>query len=249
MKTLETNDWMILNNIIYKIYTTENVDTMRELLLEQLRMVMDYDSADFFLADREEPQKLVNPILYNCEEETVVNFKSMEHENDNVLNGKSMVYRETDMLPDEKRTNSEYFRKVYRPNNWNYSIQLVLGMNRKFLGVITFYRTLGKDNFQYDDIMILDMLKDHLSYRLYQGQKTMEDAQEKLTVTEATEKYSLTKREHVILQHLMAGKENSDICDELAISVNTLKKHILNIYRKLEIRNRVQLFKMIKEKE
>jgi len=35
----------------------------------------------------------------------------------------------------------------------------------------------------------------------------------------------------------------------LSISVNTLKKHILNIYRKLGIRNRVQMFKLIKEKE
>lgn len=47
----------------------------------------------------------------------------------------------------------------------------------------------------------------------------------------------------------MQGKDNHTICEELSISVNTLKKHILNIYRKLGIRNRVQMFKMIKEKE
>jgi DNA-binding CsgD family transcriptional regulator len=47
----------------------------------------------------------------------------------------------------------------------------------------------------------------------------------------------------------MKGKDNVSICDELSISVNTLKKHILNIYRKLGIKNRVQMFKMIKEKE
>ena len=48
---------------------------------------------------------------------------------------------------------------------------------------------------------------------------------------------------------LMEGKDNSFICDYLSISINTLKKHILNIYRKLGIRNRVQLFKKIREKE
>ena len=46
----------------------------------------------------------------------------------------------------------------------------------------------------------------------------------------------------------MAGEENAVICTELMITANTLKKHILNIYRKLGIKNRVQLFKMIKEK-
>ena len=48
MKTLETNDWMILNSIIYKIYTTEDADIMREQFLEQMKMVLDFDSADFF---------------------------------------------------------------------------------------------------------------------------------------------------------------------------------------------------------
>lgn len=41
MKTLETNDWMILNSIIYKIYTTEDADIMREQFLEQMKMVLD----------------------------------------------------------------------------------------------------------------------------------------------------------------------------------------------------------------
>lgn len=30
MKTLETNDWIILNTIIYKVYTMEDFDEMRK---------------------------------------------------------------------------------------------------------------------------------------------------------------------------------------------------------------------------
>ena len=115
------------------------------------------------------------------------------------------------------------------------------------MGIITFYRTIGKDNFRYDDIFLLNMLKEHLSYRLYRDWQEGSD-KEKLTVTEAAEKYGLTRREHMILGLLLQGMDNNQLCDELSISVNTLKKHILNIYRKLNIRNRVQMFKMIKEK-
>ncbi|WP_396426541.1 helix-turn-helix transcriptional regulator [Lentilactobacillus hilgardii] len=39
------------------------------------------------------------------------------------------------------------------------------------------------------------------------------------------------------------------MCDQLYITNNTLKKHILNVYRKLGINNRVQLFKMVRESE
>ena len=110
-------------------------------------------------------------------------------------------------------------------------------------------RTAGKDDFEYDDIFLLDLLKDHMAYRLYKSKKSGNVLDEKLTVSAAVEEYELTRREETILRLLMAGEENAVICTELMITANTLKKHILNIYRKLGIKNRVQLFKMIKEKE
>ena len=45
MRKMETNDWIILNNIIYKIHTTECFNDMRYELLDQLKMVLDFDSA------------------------------------------------------------------------------------------------------------------------------------------------------------------------------------------------------------
>lgn len=47
MKTLETNDWLVMNSIIYKIYTTGDFDAMRTQFLEQIKTVIDFDSADF----------------------------------------------------------------------------------------------------------------------------------------------------------------------------------------------------------
>lgn len=248
MKTLETNDWMILNSIIYKIYTTDDTDAMRSQLLEQMKMVLDFDSADFYLVSSED-NHLMAPVTYNCEEDGSLIYDELDYSRGIMYSGKSMVYRETDIISDEKRVQTEYYRKVYRPNNWHYSLQMILGRNKECLGVVTFYRTIGKDNFQYDDIFMLDMLKDHLAYRLYRDRQERQQAQEKLTVSQVTEKYELTKREHTILQLLMEGKDNEEICQELSISVNTLKKHILNIYRKLGIRNRVQMFKMVREHE
>ena len=88
-----------------------------------------------------------------------------------------------------------------------------------------------------------------MAYRLWQQRQNRIQFGEKLTVSAATEKFGLTRQEHNILHQYMEGKDSSFICDYLAISINTLKKHILNIYRKLGIRNRVQLFKKIREKE
>ncbi len=249
MRKLETNDWIILNSIIYKIYTTEKFDDMRKELLEQLKMVIDYDSADFFLASKKEGRLLCNPVTYNCDVDLSEMYEHLDYSRGIMVSGKTLIYRETDIMSDESRVETDYYKKVYKPNNWHYALQMIIARNKKFLGSITFYRTIGKENFHYDDIFILDMLKDHLAYRLEKYTLGMESSEEKLTISEAIANYDLSKREAIVLKELMSGKENTVICEELFITTNTLKKHILNIYRKLGIKNRVQLFKMIKEKE
>ena len=58
MKKLETNDWIMLNSIIYKIYTMENFEQMRTELLEDLARLLDFDSADFYLAAHDQTRLL-----------------------------------------------------------------------------------------------------------------------------------------------------------------------------------------------
>lgn len=249
MRKLETNDWIILNNMIYKIYTTENFNEMRQDLLEELKMMIDYDSADFYMASQEEGKLLCNPVTYNCDVDLSEEYEDIDYSRGIVASGKTLIYRETDIISDEARIETDYYQKVYKPNNWHYALQMVVARHKKFLGAITFYRTIGKENFHYDDIFVLDMLKEHLAYRLEQYTKFSDAGMSKYTASEAIAKYDLTRREGEILKLLMAGKDSKHICEEVAITTNTLKKHILNIYRKLGINTRVQLFKMVKEYE
>jgi NarL family two-component system response regulator LiaR len=50
----------------------------------------------------------------------------------------------------------------------------------------------------------------------------------------------LSVAEMNVFKELAAGKTNQEIADELFISVNTVKKHITNIYKKLSISSRKQ---------
>ena len=47
--------------IVYKVYTMEDFDEMRKELLEQLKLLVDFDSADFYLASVEDEKKLDRP--------------------------------------------------------------------------------------------------------------------------------------------------------------------------------------------
>ncbi|MBC2642152.1 response regulator transcription factor [Rhodococcus wratislaviensis] len=48
----------------------------------------------------------------------------------------------------------------------------------------------------------------------------------------------LTRREREVFQLLAAGKSNTEIADELVISVFTVKSHVKKILRKLGAMNR-----------
>lgn len=56
---------------------------------------------------------------------------------------------------------------------------------------------------------------------------------------------SLTERENEVVQYICDGLSNKDIAERMFISANTVKNHISNIYRKLEIKNKVELINLI----
>lgn len=72
----------------------------------------------------------------------------------------------------------------------------------------------------------MDMLKDHLAFRLYQEKTNEKPKIDKISIAEATEKCHLTKREEMVVRLLMNGIENEVICEELAISPEIRLKNI-----------------------
>lgn len=57
----------------------------------------------------------------------------------------------------------------------------------------------------------------------------------------------LSERESEILEYLSSGMTNKFIADQLFISPFTVKRHIENIYQKLQARNRVDLLAKAKK--
>ncbi|MGH0052757.1 MAG: response regulator transcription factor, partial [Sphaerochaetaceae bacterium] len=58
--------------------------------------------------------------------------------------------------------------------------------------------------------------------------------------------YGLSFREEEVLQLVAAGFSNQEIAKQLYISTNTVKTHIKNIYAKMGVNNRLQLFSLLK---
>lgn len=59
--------------------------------------------------------------------------------------------------------------------------------------------------------------------------------------------FSLTPREKEIMELVFKGYSNAEIADELFISQNTVKHHIYNLFKKLNVKNRVELICFLRE--
>lgn len=59
-------------------------------------------------------------------------------------------------------------------------------------------------------------------------------------------KYQITMREQEIISLVCAGKSNRDIEDALFISLQTVKNNIYNIFKKLKVKNRVELINFVR---
>ena len=43
---------------------------------------------------------------------------------------------------------------------------MIIAKDKQFLGVVTLYRNIGKDDFNHDEVFLVDTLKEHMAYRL-----------------------------------------------------------------------------------
>lgn len=58
-------------------------------------------------------------------------------------------------------------------------------------------------------------------------------------IEEVCQQYKLTPREKELIELIYAGKSNKEIADTLFLSESTVKTHIYNIFRKMDVKNRV----------
>lgn len=252
MKPLDENDWIFLNNIIYKIHSTEDSTKMRRTVLELLRLLLPYSIATFYLAEEGSSNLLGHPVGVNVSEKELQDYTDRFEEIDYTrwvfISAKGMAYRETDLFPDSVRENTDLYQKMYAPNNIHYSAQLSLVHNDVFLGIISLYRPKSGEDFSERDLFILDQIRDHLAFRLYQERRpelTPTVKLKELNLTAYSEQFKLTQRESEVFALIFEELTDEQICRQLFIGFNTLKKHILSIYKKAGVKSKLQLFKLV----
>lgn len=238
---------IVINEIIKKIYYIDDYDEMRQTFVDMIGSVIKCKAANFYLTDSDE--------FYHP---PVSNFLSLEDlleylndfEDDEITSwfyksGKSMVYREKDMFDISEIENGDFYKYFCLPRNIHDVLMTCLAINGEYVGIISIFRESGAEEFSEDDVFTMELLKEHLECRhmmeMRNGAFMQKSAAD--TYMHFIKKYSLTIREAQILELLLDGQSNDYISDKLTITSSTVKKHLLNIYKKLGITRRIELIK------
>lgn len=102
-----------------------------------------------------------------------------------------------------------------------------------FVGIVyvEWYENKGNDSLIFNDI------KSYMPLLI--AKTTAEFSKNRETKSTKQVETSLTKREIQVFKLIIKGLTNKQVGDELGISLSTVKTHIINIYSKLNIKNRV----------
>lgn len=256
---MDTNHLLIFSDLLYSLYTSNDAEGINHDLLSYLRMLIPSPYASLLTANPDAPRFTFNGVYCDPADFTAAEQKYIDNYEDDeiqwMLHSKvSTVLRESDLLKNESRLHSAIYEKCYRPYHIYDTLQMSIVYERKFLGVITLFRTREDPPFSEDDMTLLKSLDKHLNYiygrlLLKAPDALLPNSASAALTTERTdaliEKAGLTRREAEIVRLVMKAIPNAKIREQLHITDNTLQKHMQNIYRKFHISSRLELFRIM----
>lgn len=246
---MQNNEFLLINNIIYQIYSISDFNTMKVTFLNLLKMLIPNTASSILMADNSDSKNLLcNPIcvpdIYSETENKYLSIEDQDFSRWIMLSKQCILIRESELMPEEELIKTEIYQKCYKPFGLHYSMQLTLVYNNIFLGVISLYRKKEDGDFTNDEMFLMKSFSDHLNLRFYQSiSADSSHSSNTYSIVNLASTYHLTNREAEILQLIFDDMDNQDIAEKLCISGYTLKKHLQNLYRKFDVSNKWGLLK------
>ena len=119
---------------------------------------------------------------------------------------------------------------IFRKEKWIIIILAVLNLVLSFV--------LHSAPFIF--IISISLLVYHVFYHFYFSSPISKT--EKTLKEDFIKDFGITKREQEIIVALLHGKSNKELAETLFVSEKTIETHLANIYRKVGVKNRLELF-------
>lgn len=248
-------EWEQINDITATIHSIKNSVHMRTAFLQKLMKLIDFSLSDFSLGLLKNSSNpcLVDPVVVSkfdktFEENFTYQYESIFAPMDYVkwvfLSSDSLAYRESDLVNDEVRKKSPFYRDYLKIFDLTNIAGIVISSGGAFVGAVTLYKSEKSGDFSSRDLYILKQILPHLQTRFELDAQILKQNEKSISY-QLKNQFFLTNREVEILGLIYQGNSNSEIADKLEISLNTVKKHASNIFDKTEVSSRTMLIQFI----
>ena len=232
------------------MYEMRNLNELTERLLKTFRMLIPYTQGYYLIFDEngkidEQKSSFIFMDAKSADEylKHYYHIDYLKYISD--FTKKTVIYRDTDILDEDIRKKTEFYRDFLRPKNIPYGCGIILLKEEKIIGIINLFRSNELGDFSDKDLYILDTLKLHLrNIQYHLCDREVGEVEDK--VESVCKQYDLSERETEVIRLVNEGASNTEIGDKLSISISTVKKHFYNIYNKIGVKNRTQLIVLLK---
>ena len=235
-------EWKNLMNITNTLYRKNTMVSLSTYILDELFSLLKPSLVEFALGAscrNSIPQLKDTQVrsIYDknfeerFEQEYENTYYTMDYLNWVFFSTESLVYRETDLINNHARHKSKFYKYYLSEFGLIYSAGIVICRD-----------------FSDKDIQILNQLLPPLQLTIERILDLSKDKQKSTLNTSSyvlKNRYFLTRREIEILGCVFDGLSNSEISILLNIAPNTVKKHLSNIFLKLEVNSRTQLINFL----
>ncbi len=169
---MQKNEFLLMNNIIYQIYSIDDFATMKETFLNLIRIILPNTCASILMSDfNKTTPTLCNPLCIPTSftelEQKYIMLQSDDTTRWIMFSKQGMTIRESDLTPEQELVRTSFYQKCYLPFGLHYSAQLYLVHKEVFLGVVTLYRSKSQGDFTDEELDTLKLFGDHLNLRFY----------------------------------------------------------------------------------
>ena len=147
-----------------------------------------------------------------------------------------LTFRESDIIAEPYMSDSIFMKEWLTPMNVRYAAGINIAGRGLSYGNICIYRPESSGDFSDKDLLLLKTINEHLCIcfrNLFPNGLRSNHLTERQH--DLSQRYQLTARETELLRLVGAGTRRSDLAAELYISENTVKKHLNNIFHKMDI--------------
>lgn len=212
------------------------IKDFRMHVLKTFEKLFGFHQSNFWLVD--DHTNFVNPVKLNVEQHAMNDYLSGcfqwdYHTPKNMIHklAKQRVWRIEDVIPIEQYEGEAYYNEFMSMHGFYHQMVTYLIHRGKLLGGLAFVRPKTDSAFTLNDVTCTEIITRYLS----------ECMKKEPLEAETSQVASLSLKEREVFDLVQKGFSNKEISQKLYVSINTVKKHLQNIYKKYDVTNRTSL--------